>query len=365
MLEKSWNTLRSREARGLGVVFMAVLLIGAMMACTTTATAAEPQVIKLKYSTSFFPPEPPCIFANHTLDLVEKKTNGRVKVERFMAGALGGPLEQLGLASSGAADIISLHVDQYAQQFPLHQITNTEQMVSGAQGLTNVTAIVHELQETKPLFEAEQKKNNVKILHFYVNGPTGITARFSAKSLADVKGKKVNVIAAYQRDVFKEVGWIPVNVQIPELYEALSRGVIDAIFMATAANVPLKWHEIGKVHLQLVDNTVVSAPLAFNVGSWSRLPADVQKAFMEAAWETAQWTVQQTEMNLKGTYKAFEEKGAEVVNVSKNESEAFFEVLFKHSIRNWSSICKTAGVEKNAEVVQKYWDQMKWGKWKK
>jgi len=364
MLEKSWKNSKNREGKGLVTVFMAILLISAMIVYTNTATAAEPQVIKLKYSTSFFPPEPPCVFANHTLDLVEKKTNGRVKIERFMAGALGGPLEQLGLARTGAADIISLHIDQYAQQLPLHQITNTEQLTSGAQGLANVTAILHELPETKPLFTAEQKRNNIKILHCYCNGPTGVTARFPAKSLADVKGKKVNVIAAYQRDVFKELGWIPVNVQIPELYEALSRGVIDAIFMATAANVPLKWHEVGKVHLQIGINTILSAPLAFNLDSWNRLPADVQTAFIEAAWETAQWTVQATEENLKNTYKAFEGVGAKVVYISDKESVAFFKVLFKHSINNWLNICKAAGVEKDAKVVQKYWDDMKWGKWK-
>jgi TRAP-type C4-dicarboxylate transport system substrate-binding protein len=364
MVEKSRKKLKSRGGKDLGAVLMAILLVGAM-AYTTTAAAAEPKVIKLKYSTSFFPPEPPCVFANRTLDLVETKTNGRVKVERFVGGALGGPLEQLGLASSGAADLISLHIDQYAQQLPLHQITNTEQLVSGAQGLANVTAILHELKKTKPLFEAEQKKNNIKILHCYCNGPTGVTARFPAESLADVKGKKVNVIAAYQRDVFKELGWIPVNVQIPELYEALSRGVIDAIFMATAANVPLKWHEIGKVHLQIGVNTILSTPLAFNLDSWNRLPADVQKAFMEAAWETAQWTVQATEENLKNTYKAFEGVGAKVVYISDKESVAFFEVLFKHSISNWLKISKAAGVEKDAKVIQKYWDEMKWGKWKK
>jgi TRAP-type C4-dicarboxylate transport system substrate-binding protein len=363
MLEKSRKKLKSREWKRVGAVFMALLLIGAM-AYATTATAAEPQVIKLKYSTSFFPPEPPSVFANRTLDLVEKKTNGRVKVERFMGGALGGPTEQLGLASSGAVDLISLHIDQYAQQLPLHQITNTEQLTSGAQGVANVNAILHELKETKPLFAAEQKKNNIIILHPYCNGPTGVTARFPAKSLADLKGKKVNVIAAYQRDVFKELGWIPVNVQIPELYEALSRGVIDAIFMATAANVPLKWYEIGKVHLEIGINTIVSAPLAFNLDSWNRLPADVQKAFWDAAWETAQWSVQTTEENLKNTYKAFEDRGAKVVFISDKESVAFFKVLFKYSIKNWMNICKAAGVEKDAKVVNKYWDDMKWGKWK-
>jgi TRAP-type C4-dicarboxylate transport system substrate-binding protein len=365
MFEKSWKKLKSRKLKSVGVVFMALLLIGAM-AYTTTATAAEPQVIKLKYSTSFFPPEPPCVSANRTLDLVEQKTNGRVKVERFVGGALGGPLEQLGLASSGAADVISLHVDQYVQQLPLHQIINSEQHTSGAQGLVNVNAILYELPETKPLFEAEQKKNNIKILHQYCNGPTGVTAKFPANSLDDLKGKKVNVIAAYHRDVFKELGWIPVNVQIPELYEALSRGVIDAIYMATAAVLPMKWHEIAKVHLQRSGDTILSAPLAFNLDSWNRLPADVQKAFMEAAWETAQWSVQHVEEMKKDTYQAFEDKGAKVVYISKKESDYFFKVLFKHSIKNWINTCKAAGVDdKDVVVVQKYWDKMKWGKWKK
>jgi len=188
MANKLWKKSRNLEGNGFVVVFMAFLLIGGVALWNTTATAAEEQVIKLKYSSSFMPPEPPSVYANRTLDLVEKKTNGKVKIERFMAGALGGPTEQLGLARSGAVNLISLHVDQYAQQLPLHQITNTEQLTSGAQGLTNSTAIVHELQETKPLFAAEQKKNNIKILHFYCNGPTGVTARFPAKSLADVKG---------------------------------------------------------------------------------------------------------------------------------------------------------------------------------
>jgi TRAP-type C4-dicarboxylate transport system substrate-binding protein len=364
MLEKSWEKLKSTKGKSVGAVFMTILLIGAM-SYTTTASAAEQKVIKLKYSTSFFPPEPPCIFANRTLDLVEQKTNGKVKIERFMAGVLGGPLEELGLASSGAVDLISLHIDQYAQQLPLLQVTNTEQLTSGAQGLANVASIVHELEDTKPLFEAEQKRNNIKILHFYCNGPTGITAKFPAKSLADLKGKKVNVIAAYQRDVFKELGWISVNVQIPELTEALSRGVIDAIFMPTAANVFLKWHEIGKVHLQLVDNTVISLPLAFNLDSWNRLPADVQQAFWDAAWETAQWTVEQTKEHVEHTYEAFEAQEAEVIKISKKESDSFFKVLFKHSMNNWLKICKTADVEKDAKVIKKYWDKMKWGKWKK
>lgn len=360
--------LRKRTGRfGRGRILIICLAVFWVLgtAYQNAALASGQKVIRLRFSSSFMPPEPPNVQANHTFDLVENKTNGRVKIERFMAGALGGPHEQLDLASTGAVDVISLHIDQFPQQLPLHQITNTEQRVSGEQGLKNLTALIRDLPETKGLFEAEQKRNNIKILHFHVNGPTGVTTRFDAKSsLAELKGKRVNVIAAYHRQVFKELGWIPVNVQIPELYEALSRGVIDAIFMATAAVIPLKWYEPAKAHLVLGENTVISTPLAFNLDSWNRLPSDVRKVFLEASWETAQWSVDQNEKFIRDTYGMLEKSGARVLRISQKESEEFFSVLFRHSIRNWQDICRNAGLQKEAGIIQKYWDEMKWGRWK-
>uniref|UniRef100_A0A7C2PB92 TRAP transporter substrate-binding protein n=1 Tax=candidate division WOR-3 bacterium TaxID=2052148 RepID=A0A7C2PB92_UNCW3 len=320
------------------------------------------QVIKLKFSSSFMPGEPPNVYANHTLDLVEQKTSGRVKIERFMAGALGGPYEQLGLVRSGAVDIVSLHVDQFPQDLPLFQVTNTEVLLPHDVGLKMVTAIVHEKPETKKIFEEEQKRNNIKILHLYCNGPTGITLKFDGKTLADLKGKKINAIAPFHRKVWEELGVIPVNVSIPELYESLSRGVIDGIFMATAANVPLKWYEVAKSHLVLGQHTIFSTPLAFNLDKWNKLPEEVKKAFLEASYETAQWSTKQIEKVLEDTYKKFEERGAKVRRLSDEEVKKFFTVLFKYSTEDWLKRCKDAGKEKEAQVVLKYWEEVRWGK---
>jgi TRAP-type transport system periplasmic protein len=352
------------KGTAVGAILAVVLMIGLVVAYGT-ATAAEPQVIKLKFSTSFMPPEPPNMQAMHTLDAVEKKTNGAVKFERHLAGALGGPKEQLGLVKSGAVDIISLHVDQYPQELPLHQITNTEQLVTNAQGVANVTFITKENPETAKLFDAEQKKNNIKILYFHANGPTGFTPRFVAKSLADLKGKKANVMTAFQRDVFKELGIIPVNVQIPELYEGLSRGVIDAIFMATAAVLPLKWNEAGKSHLYFGDNTVASTPLAINLNTWNKLPKDIQQIFTESSRETADWSAAENDKLVAATYGAFEKAGNPPVKVSAAERDRFFKVLFKYQELNNKKLAKASGVEKEQATIQKVWNDMKWGKVKK
>ena len=364
MRERLWKKSESKGWKALGVVIMAAVFICVIMAYSSSLMAAD-NVIKLKFSSSFFPPEPPNVQAFHCLDLVEKKLKGRVEIKRFVGGTLGGPLEQLGLASTGSVDIISLHVDQYAQQLPLHQILCTEQLVGTEQGLANVTALTYDIAETKALFDAEQKRNKIKILHFFAQGDTGITTRFVPKSMADLKGKKINVMTGYQRKVFNEVGWVPVNVQVPELYESLSRGVIEGIFLTAAAVVPLKFIEIGKAQVVFGPNSMNNSPLAFNLDSWNRLPKDVQQAFIEASWETAQWSVQSTDNFIKGTYEQLEKKGARLVKISKKESDAFFGVLFKYATEEWLAKAKAAGVEKDSATILKYWDQMKWGKWKK
>ena len=263
-------------ATGRQAIFFILCIAFFAVVCGAGSAVAADNVVKLKYSSCYMPFEPPNIQANHCLDLVEQKTNGKVKIERFMGGALGGPGEQLGLCSTGAVDIIALHTDQFTQQLPLHQILNTEQFVSGAQGLANITALTQEIPETKTMFEQEQEKNDIKVLSWHVQGVTGLNLGFEAKNLADLKGKKINVITGFQRKVFKDFGWIPVNVQIPELYEALSRGVIDGIFMATAAVIPLKWFEITKCHLKLGENTVLSQAITLNLNTWKKLPEDVQ-----------------------------------------------------------------------------------------
>jgi TRAP-type C4-dicarboxylate transport system substrate-binding protein len=332
---------------------------------TEADKAKTEEVITLKFSYSGMPTEPPALAASRTLDLVEAKTNGRVKIQRFMGSSLGNTLEHLDLVSKGAVDIISLQFDQFPENLPLHQILNTEQLVTGEQAYTNIIALTQEIPETKALLEAEEQQNNIKVLSWNVQGATGIITSYPAQSLNDVKGKKMNVIAGYQRDVFNDLGIIPVNVQTPDIYESMSRGVIDTIFMAEAAIIPLKWYELGKVFLSLGDNNVVSMPLAINLDTWNKLPSDIQQAFIDASKDTAQWSIEDSLKTQQLTYQAFEKSGVNIVKLSQEDINTFFTALLKRSTENWLETCTKKGVADKVPVIQKYWDEMKWGKWKK
>lgn len=361
-----WNTLgfpTCTKIRKPVAVMIALLLFCCLQGCQKDNEPGETGIIRLKFSSSSMPTELPNIQAGHLLDLVEAKTGGRVEVERYMGGSLGGPLEQLELVASGAVDIIPLHTDQFPQQLPLHQILNSDQFVSSEKALANIIAIMDEIPETRALLDAEQKENNIKILYWHCMGYTGITTGFPAWSLEDVKGKRVNVISGFQRALFHELGFIPVNVQIPELYESLSRGVIDAIFMATSAVVPLKWHEVGKSYLTLGDSVVFSQAVTLNLDTWNSLPEDIQQAFLDASLETARWSIEENLRIVRETYATFEKYGVDLVILPEEETRAYCELLSSYSMAEWLRNAAARGVSDQAAVIQKYWDEMKWGRW--
>lgn len=346
-----------------GIILLSVLLLLSVNGCNKKTDQENPEIITLKYSSYTLPNDVPTVLVNHALDLVEEKTNGRVKIERYTGGSLGGVLEELDLVSSGSVDIIGLHVDQYPQDLPLHKILNSEQFVSREQALVNITAITREIPETSAILEAEQRQKNIKILYFNVMGAAGITTGFKARSLNGLKGKKMNVITSYQRKVHKELEIIPVNTQINELYESLSRGVIDAILMANVAVIPLKFYEVGKSHLTFYNNLVVSMPVTLNLNTWNSLPEDIQKAFLEASRETAQWSIEENKRIEEKTFEVFEQAGVDIVHLSKEESDRFWEVMSRHATEDWLENAKTKGLEDQADVIRKYWDEMRWGRW--
>jgi len=346
------NLAKTGVWKVLTVCLIFIFIMIPLGGCTST----EKETIKIKFATPYMDMEPPAFYALHILDLVEQKL--RVQIERFTGGTMGTVAELLGSVKSGAVDVITLHVDQYPQELPLHRILNMEQNVDRETCYNNIVKLTQEIAETKKILNEELEKNNIVTLEWMQMGPTSIFTKEKANSLNWVKGKKINVITAYQRKVFEELGFIPVNVAIPELYEAMMRGVIDAIWMATAASVPLKWYEVSKSVLVIGELNVCSQPLAFNKSFWNKLPKDVQQAFIDASKETALWANKKDKEDTDALFAMFRERGIDVVVLPPAEVDLFYQTLAKHSIEESLKGAESAGVKDKAEIILKYWEPL-------
>ena len=128
-----------------------------------------------------------------------------------------------------------------------------------------------------PLIVEEYAKWNCKVLAPSVFSPQNLILTFPAESLADLDGKKIRIWGPYCK-MYEKVGVVPILFSISEVYEALSRGIVEGAMTGYPENfVTYHFHDIAK-HIILVGTGPTGSPIIVNSDSWNALPAKVQEA---------------------------------------------------------------------------------------
>jgi TRAP-type transport system periplasmic protein len=368
--------MKTKMLMGLTILLLIVLLVssitvGCSKSVTTTssstgtastvATSSTPpasEVLKLKFSCDFQPFEPPGTNGMFFCDTLEKLSGGKIKVERFMGGQLGTAPEQFGLLKSGSVDISTFFADQFPAELPLQSIltydnTNQEQI------LKKMNSLLFTIPETAALFEAEAAKQNIKFLNTHCIGETGILSRTVVTSLADLKGKKIGQFLMDRG--YEALGLVHVTVQVPEQYEALSRGLIDCVSLPPGPMLGLKMYEVAKSYL---NNGMYTAaiPIAVNLDMWNKLTPEMQKWFMEAAQADMENSIKVDTGFTEGAHKTFQDAGLVVGKLPKEDIDRYFKLLYQFNVEDtWMKDCAKAGAGEQAKVIKKYFDELTFG----
>ncbi|RLC37742.1 MAG: hypothetical protein DRH33_05555 [Candidatus Nealsonbacteria bacterium] len=108
-------------------------------------------------------------------------------------------------------------------------------------------------------------------------------------SISDIKGMKIRT-AGDDGEVFSKMGASLTMIPGGELYEAMSRGTIDAFqFMSPAGDTSIGLHEVVKyLYLSPVRQPCSMSMVIVNKSKWEKLPVDlqevVQTSFLSEAW---------------------------------------------------------------------------------
>lgn len=325
-------------------------------------SATKQKVIKLKFSCPFSKAEPPAQIANHFMDRVETKSNGKVEFRRYYSESLAKHVEHIQLLSSGSVDLISVVPTYLGRELVLNQLCDFPLYGSNKKAISQCTKLMMEIPETKAIFEKEQKRLNIKILYWNTLGGQELLSKQRVTSLAEMKGKKVNLWASPDVDIWKQFDMDPVPIFIADFYEAISRGVIDSVYMPVGGFFALKLFEQAESNL-LLGQGDASSPIIFNRKSWNKLPRDIQDLIMEASRETSQWSVGFTKRFSEHTYNVFKKAGLYVGLAPEKERVKLFEMTMKYTVEDfWLNMCKKTGVGDDAELLAKYWRTMAWGR---
>ncbi len=231
--------------------------------------AAEKPVVTLKV-TSFLPQTDG---ANAPYEAwgkeVEKRSNGRIKIDFYWAGTLAPAVQTYDAVKNSIADVGNHVLGYTVGRFPLSEVLDLPGPVINWTLTTRMANAFYKKFRPKE-FDA------VKVLWLHSGGGFVFTRSKPINKLEDLKGMKMRTYGLNAKLVTL-LGGIPVAMPTTELYDALSRGVVDGFTANYDVLEAQRMGEIAKFGTENRGSAWRAGWAAFmNKNTYSALPKDLQ-----------------------------------------------------------------------------------------
>ncbi len=210
------------------------------------------------------------------MDKVEREANGRVRFERFPAMQLGGTPPQLyDQVRDGVADITWTLPGNSPGRFPRTEVFELPFMMTNAEATSRAMWDYCSNQ-------AREEFREVHPIAFQVHGPGVFHSREKLiRNVGDLRGMKVRGPTRQVTKLLAALGATPVGMPLPQIPDALSKGVIDATVIPWEVVPSIKVDELCKFHSEfplaagaLYTTTFV---MGMNRARYDALPPDVKR----------------------------------------------------------------------------------------
>ena len=211
-------------------------------------------------------------------DNVEKDSEGRIKVERYAAMALGGtPPELMDQAIDGIADVVWTVVGYTPGRYRTTEVFELPFMVSDAREASCAYW---------KMFDERMKDGEFADLHIvgtWVHGPGLFHTADPVTKPEDLQGMKIRGGSVLVNKLLERVGATPVGMPVPAVSEALSKGVIDGTTIPWEVTASVKVPELVTNHTEFEGPALYNLTfvLAMNKGVYDGL-SDENKAVIDA-----------------------------------------------------------------------------------
>jgi TRAP-type C4-dicarboxylate transport system substrate-binding protein len=260
-----------RKMKGRFVLFVIVLFLISFLAMgrSSYAQTAKPIELKLSHFLSPMHNTHTDVYAPFAKEL-EERTKGRVKVTIFPGEALGKAKDHYDMVMNGIVDMANFTPGLTAGRFPL---TTVVELPIGIPSAKAGSLITWELYNKY----LKSEYSGVKILTFFTHGPGDIhMTKKPVRTLEDLKGLRIRSPGPTQTALLKELGASPLTMPIPDVYDALQKGMADGAVLAFSAIKDFKFYELIR-HTTVCRLYVMPMSVAINLKVWAGLPPDIQK----------------------------------------------------------------------------------------
>jgi TRAP-type transport system periplasmic protein len=256
-------------------VMLIAVSLGAAFVLAAGAVNAQDVILKIHH---FLPPQSTIQtqFFNPWCEKIGKESGGKLKCQIYPAMQLGGTPPQLfDQARDGVADIVWTLPTYQAGRFLKSEVFELPFMAKNSE--TGSPAFWDYVQKNS-LDEFKGTKLIAAHLH------DGSLLHFSSKqvkTMDELKGLKIRAPSRIGTKFLAALGAAPVQMPVPQVTEAISKGVIDGTMVPWEIVPAIKLHEVAKYHLDnppdrpRMSNSIFV--VAMNQAKYDSLPPDLKK----------------------------------------------------------------------------------------
>jgi tripartite ATP-independent transporter DctP family solute receptor len=248
---------------------------------------------------------------------LEKQSQGKLKLNIYPSGQLGGERECLELLQIGSLDITKVSAAVLENFIPEYKVFSVPYMFRDKKHTFSV--FDSEIGESLLL---KGEKFRLRGLTFYDAGSRSFYMKEAPiKSPTDLKGKKIRVQKSNMAvEMVNDLGGSPTPISWGELYTALQQGVVDGAENNPPSFYTSKHYEVCKFY-SLDEHTAVPDVLLIGTDTWSRLNQE-EKQWVKNAVKTS--TIAQRKLwsdSEKESLAAVKKAGVKIVYPDKKPFE--------------------------------------------
>jgi TRAP-type C4-dicarboxylate transport system substrate-binding protein len=348
-------------------LFLVFFVVSVIALFTTTSSFAADQ-IKLKLSTWVNKAAPMGQSVVWWAEQVEKRTNGKVKVQLFFDQQLATAVETLQITRTGGVDIGGIVPGFAPQDWPLNQALSDAWDFKGYRDRAWITARIY---DEVPALVEEMRKNNLVML---TQPALPLYALWSTKPIrkpADFNGLRVRTWGNEYPKRYTPFGAVPTTVLMAEAYEAMAKGLLDANPLPIGDALTTGLWEISKYCLvEPSVNIAIGHTLFMNLDRWNKLPPDIKKILMEICDDSSVAFVklnEKIEVEARQKIESNSKGKIEFVNWSEEDAKMWHDNV-QHLVNIYlHEYMPTIGQKENAELLWNKLNELtdQYEKWKK
>lgn len=296
--------------------WLVVATLVLMMISFLGSVANGSQVIRIRLAHVQPPGDTTDLVAHRIADLVKERSRGRIVVEVFPSGVMGGDrdiLESLGVGALemtiGGSNAVHWYAPEYSivdAPYVFKDKGHVRKVWDGPIG-----------DEVKAALE---RKANIVTPAVFNRGGRLLTANRPIRTVADLKGLKIRLPELpLWLDVWKALGAMPTPIAFPELFGALQTGVVDAQENPIELIYTSRFFEVQK-YLMLTYHVYGQNVIHISKPFFNRLSESDKKLLVETCKDAAAYGDQVQAQYEKELIDKCAERGMTIVEVDR---EAF------------------------------------------